>query len=346
MSESTIVSLVSAEVDVCAAVAAAMEAAGWRAAIPRGAPVAIKPNLGWDLFLPGAVTSPRVVEGVIRTLRGWAGELYLVEADQVLVGCERALRQTRMDRLCERYGVTWVNLSRAPFVRLAVPEPRALDHLDVPELLTRAQLVTVPVMKTHNKTVMTGAIKNQWGCLPTFRHNYHPIVHDVLRDLARVLRPAFCVMDATVALEGDAPKSGRPRICDLVLASRDPVALDTIASMVMGLDDRPIPYLDLCARDGVGVRDRARIHVVDETGTTRATLPRLAFATARSNLISRVEERLRSSPLRQLAFSRAPLAFFCQGARFWYWLWYHLGRGHRLRDQVLATYAHADQWRA
>ena len=346
MSDSTIVSLVSAQFDVCSAVAAAMEAAGWRAAIPRGAPVAIKPNLGWDLFLPGAVTSPRVVEGVIRVLQGWAGEVYLVEADQVLVRCERALRQTRMDRLCARYGVTWINLSQAPFVRVLVPDPLALDQLELPELLTRAHLITVPVMKTHNKTVITGAIKNQWGCLPTFRHNFHPIVHEVLRDLSRVLRPAFAVMDATVALEGDAPKSGRPRICDLVLASRDPVALDTIASEIMALDDRPIRYLDLCARDGVGVRDRARIQVVGEKGSPWNALPRLAFAPARSNLISRVEERLRSSALHRLAFEGPLLRFFCTGARFWYFLWYYLGRGRRLRERVMKTYAHADQWRA
>ena len=35
-----------------------------------------------------------------------------------------------------------------------------------------AELVTLPLLKTHNKTTITGALKNQWGCLDTLRHEY------------------------------------------------------------------------------------------------------------------------------------------------------------------------------
>jgi uncharacterized protein (DUF362 family) len=336
---------VDAREEILDAVAAAMTAIDWREAIPRGAPVAIKPNLGWDLFMPGAVTSPRVVEGVIRVIRDWAGPLYLVEADQVLVDCERALRQTRMDRLCREYGVTWVNLSREPFTRVPVPEPLAVAQLDLPEILTRTHLVTVPVLKTHNKTRLTGAIKNQWGCLPTFRHNYHPVVSEALCDLARVLRPALAVMDGTVGMEGDAPKSGRPRICNLVLASRDPVALDTIAAEIMALDDAPIRHLELCERAGIGIHERSRIRVVGRGGAPVAAVPRLPFARARHNPVSWIEQALRASLVRRLVFETPLLRLPCLGARLWYLGWYHLGPGRGLRDAVMKAYPHADQWR-
>ncbi len=35
-------------------------------------------------------------------------------------------------------------------------------------------------MKTHNKTVITGAIKNQWGCPWMLRHNFHPVLPQAL----------------------------------------------------------------------------------------------------------------------------------------------------------------------
>ena len=42
--------------------------------------------------------------------------------------------------------------------------------------------------------------------------------------------------DAPTYLEGNGPKSGRPRVADLVLASADVVALDTVAAKVMGIE--------------------------------------------------------------------------------------------------------------
>lgn len=321
-----------------------MEAAGFREFIPRGAAVAIKPNLGWDLFLPGAVTSPLVVEGVIQKLRDHAGQLYLVEADQVLVHVETALRQTGMDKLCARYGVEWVNLSRTPFVRREVPAHLEVASLDLPEILTRTVLVTVPVMKTHNKTVLTGAIKNQWGCLPTFRHNYHPVVDRVLRDLSMVLRPTFAVMDATVALEGNGPKSGRPRVCNLVLASGDPVALDTISGEIMGLLERfEVPHLRLCADAGLGVHDRDRIDVLDAERRPRST-PRFRFQAADHNTVSWVETLLRKTALRRLVFESPLLVPFCWGAKVWYFVWYYLVKGRRLRDRAIAESPFGFQW--
>lgn len=321
-----------------------MEAACFRDHVPAGADVALKPNLGWDLFLPGAVTSPLVVEGVIRKLQGHAGRIYVVEADQVLVDIEKSFRQTRMDRVCERYGVEWVNLSRTPFVEIPVTSPLAVPKVPIPEILTRTVLITIPVMKTHAKTVLTGAIKNQWGCLPTFRHNYHPVVDEVLRDLTSVLRPAFAVMDATVALEGNGPKSGRPRICNLVLASSDPVALDTISGEIMGLLGRfEIRHLRFCAEAGLGTHDRARIDVLGADRRLRST-PRLQFATAEHNAVSLVETVLRRTGLRRLVFETKLLDLMCWGARIWYFVWYYLVRGRRLRDAAIAESPYGSQW--
>jgi len=338
------VALVDSGRDPLRQVRRAMEAAGWENAIPSGCEIALKPNLGWDLFLPGAVTSPLIVEGVVQVLRDRARKIYLVEADQVLVDCETALGQTRMDRLCRRYNLEWINLSREPLREVKVENPLHLPALRLREILTRTVLVTVPVMKTHNKTVLSGAIKNQWGCLPTFRHNYHPVVHEVLRDLATVLPPAFCVMDATVALEGNGPKSGIPRICNLILASSDPVALDTVSGELMGVDHLPIRHLQLCAEAGIGVHDRARIRVINEDRREVTDLPRFDFRLARHNTVSLVETILRGSMARRLIFETPVLDLLCLGAKAWYLIWYYLIKGRRLRDWAIAASPYGSQW--
>ena len=91
------VSIVRIKDGVHEAVREAMELARWRDFITPGADVSLKVNLGWDLFLPGAVSAPWVVEGVIQTIKDHVGKIYVVESDQVLVDVEKAFRQTRMD---------------------------------------------------------------------------------------------------------------------------------------------------------------------------------------------------------------------------------------------------------
>ena len=40
--------------DVRGAIRRALDAVDWRQAIPRGADISLKVNLGWDLFIPGS----------------------------------------------------------------------------------------------------------------------------------------------------------------------------------------------------------------------------------------------------------------------------------------------------
>jgi len=319
-----------------------MEAAEWKKFISKGADVSLKVNLGWDLFLPGAVTSPWVVEGVIQAIKGYVGQIYIVESDQVLVNSEKALRQTRIDRVCKKNGVPYVNMSKGTFERVHLNHGLLLTDIDVPEILRRTELITIPVMKTHDKTTITGAIKNQWGCLDKFRHNYHMVVNEVLVDINTVIRPCFAILDATVGLEGNSPKSGRPKVVDLVLASGDIVALDTIQAEIMGFDSRGIRHIQNCAKHGLGVTDLAQIQVVGEDYRQL----NFNFAPAKHNFVSLVELALRNSPLRPLAFYTPLFSIFCAGAIVWYLIWYYLGKGHRLRDEILTHPRYGPQWRA
>jgi len=329
--------------EVVASVRRAMDLAHWQEFIPRGADVALKPNLGWDLFLPGATTSPWAVEGVVRTIRDWVGTIYVVESDQVVVDVEKAFRLNRIDRVCQEYGLTWVNMTRGPMRTVALPQGRVLKELTVPEILLQTKLVTVPVIKTHNKTVITGAIKNQWGCLPMFRHNYHLVLDAALADINTVVRPCFALMDATVGLEGNSPKSGIPRVVNRILASGDPVALDAVAAKIMGFDPAAIRHLTECVAAGLGVADLDRIAIVGDDDLSL----NLRFIPARHNAVSWFELVLRRRPLLRRLFFDTPLFQLCCGAtQLYYAAWYYLlGIGRARRDTILTQTPYGAQWR-
>ncbi len=316
-----------------------MELAHWKQFVSPKAEISLKVNLGWDKLIPGAVSAPGVVEGVIRTIREYVGRIYLVESDQVVVDVEVALRQTGLDRVCKEYDVEWVNMSRGRFVHVQNAERLVLKDIYLPEILTRTEVITLPLMKTHNKTVLSGAIKNQWGCLQTLRHAFHLVLSQALVDVNAIIRPRFAVMDGTIALEGNGPKSGRPKEMNLILASSDLVALDTIAAEVMGFDPDQVEHLQLCAHHGLGTAERKKIVVMGE----RPEDVKTQFTPARHNPVSWLELALRRSLMRRLVFDTPLFVLFCWGARRYYDLW-DICVGRKLRQEVLRSSGYAAQW--
>lgn len=237
---------------VADAVRECMEACGWEKAVPRGARVAVKPNLCTTVEekLEMSNTDPRITEAVCEVLVERAGHVSVVESDSLRQTADEAFELSGYPAFARRLGVELVNLTRSPWRKVASdPVP-----MELPEVLLDADVfVTLPVLKTHALTYFTGALKNQWGCVP--RHDrilLHRHINGLLVSLQRLLRPALAVMDGIVAMEGRGPVSGLPRRLDLLLAGRDAVALDAAAMRLVGLEPERARHVVMAASAGLG----------------------------------------------------------------------------------------------
>jgi uncharacterized protein (DUF362 family)/Pyruvate/2-oxoacid:ferredoxin oxidoreductase delta subunit len=150
------------------------------------------------------------------------------------------------------------------------------------ELIKRFEVIT-PVLhsdgvfnlcklKTHSFMHMTGAVKNIFGVVPGLtKPGYHGKLRDtahfanMLLDLAGFVAPRLSIMDAIVAMEGEGPSSGRPREVGLLLASRNALALDVVASHIMGLERERNPLLLEAARRGLHPTRLDEVEVVGPT---------------------------------------------------------------------------------
>lgn len=91
------------------------------------------------------------------------------------------------------------------------------------------------------------------------------IIAEAVGLAAQALDSMISVMDATVwGVYGEDGKA-HPLIRNVVLAGRDPVAVDAVAARLAGLDPRRIPWLQLCADRGLGEVDPAKIMVKGRT---------------------------------------------------------------------------------
>lgn len=238
--------------DLTSVVSQVFERLDWHSAIFKGARVVVKINLCSPRTedIASADTSPELVEAVCQVLLERTSEIAIVEAHSYRFPAEMAFKNAGIYAIGERLGVGVVNLSQESCRDVGHPLLGPLPGI----ILDADVFITLPVLKTHALTYFTGAIKNQWGCIP--RHDriaLHHSLDTLLVDLNRILKPRLCVMDGIIGVEGRGPTNGKPRRLDLVLGSRDPVALDATAMRLVGLDPSKCRHVVLAFEAGEGM---------------------------------------------------------------------------------------------
>ena len=139
-------------------------------------------------------------------------------------------------------------------------------------------LVSLPKLKTHALVRFTGAIKNQFGCIPgLLKPQFHVKLIDpydfatMLVDINTLVRPRLFVMDAIWGMEGNGPRNGKPRRMNLLLFSSDPVAMDAVACKLVDMNPIFVPTSAPGERSGLGTYHDENIEIVgDEIEQFRA----------------------------------------------------------------------------
>jgi uncharacterized protein (DUF362 family) len=238
----------------------------WESWVPRGGSVVLKPNLCTHLKEKAGVanTSKDVTEALCKALLTRTKNISIVEADHMRLRTPEVFEASGYVEMANRLGVQLVNLSDSPLTPIAC-DP--IGNLDMPRLLLECDaLISLPVLKTHALTYFTGSLKNQWGCVPRFedRIRFHGRINEMLSSLHRILKPKFSLMDGILAMEGRGPVFGGTRELNVILASRDCVALDVTAMRLVGLEPRRCRHVSLAAGQGLGKIDADEIEVDGE----------------------------------------------------------------------------------
>jgi len=213
----------------------------------------------------GVTTDPLLVEALINKAREVFTEVFVVESDANMTNADEACRATGMQKVCDEAGVRFINLGREKDkVKLRVPDAEVLNEINVPHLVTDGVRISAAKLKTHDEVGVTLGMKNMFGLLPEkFKFRYHlKNISKVVVDINKVLPPHFTVIDGFYALEGPGPTSGTPVKMDLVIAGRDPVAVDATACRVMEIDPMEIYHIRRAHENGLGEIEEAKIEII------------------------------------------------------------------------------------
>ena len=304
----------------------------------------IKLNLSWTKYFPSCSSQPWQLEGVVRTLLqlGFSKErLFPVENKTVVTNPVKGARNNLWTPVLEKFGLPFYPLTDVEWITYDFQEKLLKmnevfpEGFVIPKMFVGKNVIHLPTVKTHGHSVTTGAIKNAFGgLLNEVRHYAHKYIHEILVDLMimqKELHPGiFCVMDGTVCGDGAGPRTMKPRIGNILLASGDSVAVDSVAARIMGFDPMSIPYIRMCHERGLGTGDPRDIEIIGDD----VAAVNLHFKTRRS-LVIWGDQMLRVGFLRFLEkiLLRSPLVIWAPFASNVYHdgIWYPTVGRHRIK---------------
>ena len=230
-----------------------------------GERILLKPNLLVGRSPERAVTTHPAVFRAVAELLQEAGATLMYGDSPGFGGAETVARKAGIAALADEIGVPLADFSSGESV--SFPDGRLIKQFTIAKgVLEVDGIVSLPKMKTHGLTRMTGAIKNQFGCIPgALKAEFHArlpnadLFSQMLVDLNRFLGPRLFVMDGIVAMEGNGPQSGCPRAMNVLLLSDDPVALDATVCRLMNLDPRLVPTIAYGHAHGLGELERVEV---------------------------------------------------------------------------------------
>lgn len=249
-----------------------LEGCRWRDLIAEGARVVIKPNFCTERpeQIHTANTSIDVVRAVCQVLRERTTDITIVESDGVRYAAEAAFENNGAYQLAAELGVKVKNLSKDELVDM--PDPRLKGFGMARTWLEADAFITLPVLKTHATTTFTGALKNQWGCIPRYdRILLHQYLHQLIGAINKLRPVTLALMDGLVGMQGRGPINGYPINLNVLLASRDPVALDATAMRLIGLEPRKAAHLLHAQELGLGTLAEKTITVDGPLAELRTT---------------------------------------------------------------------------
>ncbi len=241
-----------------------------------GETVLIKPNLAFQAPPESySVVDPRVIEGMVAFLKekSQASEVWVGDNPSLgrHVGRARpAFEAAGMKAAAERGGADRViYFDEEELVDVEIPNAKVFKHAKVfKPFLDADRVINLPKLKTHLAGTVTLGLKNWQGIIP----NVHPSdqqqgAHRIdlgqkMSDVYRIRKADLTFIDAIIGMEGQGPHVGTPVEMNLFFAGTDTVAVDAVASSVMGFETVEIAAVRITAIDGLGEADISKIEVV------------------------------------------------------------------------------------
>lgn len=210
---------------------------------------------------PGASTNADMVSEIVRLCR---------EAGAVSVAvssCHGPWRwsSTKIIEKAEEAGAKAKYPDSKDWVTVNVPKGRVRKKVTIiRDAIENDVLINMPVLKDHYATRITGTLKNLMG-LNSDSGSFHQgeaYLHQAIVDLASVIRPHLCIVDANTILVENGPFGpGRVANPKKVYAGTDRVAMDALCCGLLKVNPMDVLHIKLAHESELGEIQLSEINI-------------------------------------------------------------------------------------
>ena len=215
--------------------------------IKKGSKVLLKPNiLGNNKPEEYITTHPSLLDAVCRLLKNKKLKLIIGDSSGMGIagGTKAAMISAGMEKVAKKYKAKLIPLeSKCKIIHNK--DYKVLKTINISCTALEADyIINLPKLKTHTLVKYTGAVKNMFGTIPGGnKTNYHRIATTeekfahLLLDIYQNITPQLNIMDGVYGIEGNGPgTAGKKKKAGVILASKNGIALDFVASKIIGFN--------------------------------------------------------------------------------------------------------------
>jgi uncharacterized protein (DUF362 family) len=120
------------------------------------------------------------------------------------------------------------------------------------------KLIGIAPVKDHFRAGASMSMKNWYGLLGGRRNVFHQNIHDIIKELAMMVRPTLVILDGTTTMMRNGPTGGSfddLKQTNTMIVSTDQVAADAFGATLLGKTAADLPYITKAAAAGLGTAD-------------------------------------------------------------------------------------------
>lgn len=215
------------------------EVGGLAGRIAPGEKILIKPN--FVAPFKGATTDLGIIDFFITKIREAGAIPVIGESSGFEFDTEATFEILGVRKFAEERKVELLNFEEKDYTRVALDGTGTVEIANA--ALEARLIINLPILKGHDITRLTGAVKNLFGFLSraSRRHLHHHRLEKGIAALARRFRNTIHMVDARQALGSAVFSESLP--LGYCLAGLDPFAIDHFGAKLLGINPDAVAYL-------------------------------------------------------------------------------------------------------
>jgi len=208
----------------------------------------------------GNTTDARVIEGIVKYFKEKGYDNIAVGEGSGFADTMKAFKVAGVDEVARRWQIKLLDLNKDEYKAADAKKSLVLNSVKISKIALNSAVISVPKLKLHRITGVTLSLKNMMGVVqPKGKMHFH--LNEKIAELATIVKPRLAVVDGIIGGEGHETAE-RPVPMNLVIAGLDPVAVDTVGAIVMGVDVNNVKHIKLASKKGLGVCDLNLIRIL------------------------------------------------------------------------------------